>query len=380
MSYTLHVVALPHTTLTEKDAQCAYSMKVLKFVPMMQAEGHHVILYGPDEIDCEPDDHVVITTEADRRRWGYGGPSGYDTTTAFEWDAGQPYWFESCQRASDALRERLPRERRGHYLCLATSTQAAIPDAHAGPRWNNPITCEWGVGYIGTDARSWAAYESYAWMHHVYGIKSVHDGTFGDGRAFDAVVPNFFDASQFSVARNPSCRYVLFIGRVIQRKGPHVAAAIAKRIGLPLVIAGPGARRVDGVLTTQEGVPIPGDVEYVGGVGFAERNELMQNAAATLVPTLYVEPFGGVAVEAMLAGCPVLASDWGSFTEIVTPNVGARFRTPLQGAAAFGEVQKLNRKEIRRAAKARFSQEAVGPIFTRWFDQLDTLWERGFDQ
>jgi glycosyltransferase involved in cell wall biosynthesis len=342
---------------------------------MMQDQGCKVILYGPDQIDCSPDEHVVVTTEADRLRWGYGGPTGYDTTKAFEWDGSQPYWFESCQRTIDAMRERMPKDRRGHYICLATSTQAAIPDAVAGPSWNAPITLEWGVGYIGVDMRSWHAYESYAWMHQVYGIRNI-----GDGRAFDQVIPNFFDVSQFSVAKNPSADYVLFIGRCIMRKGPHVAAEIAKRIGLPLVVAGPGAVEAGGVLHTQEGVPITGEVDYVGSVGFAERNELMSNAAATIVPTLYIEPFGGVAVEAMLAGSPVIASDWGSFTEIVTPDVGARFRTPLQGAAAFEEVQKLKRPAIRKAAKARFSQEAVGPMFMRWFDQLDLLWEKGWDQ
>jgi len=370
---TIHLLCLPHTTLTEKDASCAYSMRNLKAVPMFRAEGHRVILYGPDEIDCVPDEHVVITTEADRLRHGYGGPKGYDTTQPFEWDPQAPYWFEANTRAADALRERLPGDRRGHYLCLGTSTQAAVADAVSGPSWNNPITLEWGVGYIGIDERSWAAFESYAWMHTVYGIKGI-----GDGRAFDQVIPNFFDVSQFSVARKPSCDYLLFVGRCIMRKGPHVAAEIARRVGLPLRVAGPGAQTVEGRVYTQEGVPLGPGVEYVGAVGFHDRNELMRNAAATIVPTLYVEPFGGVAVEAMLAGCPVVASDWGSFTEIVTPNVGARFRTPRQGAEAVGVVQKLKRKEIRQAAKARFSQAAVGPMFTRWFDQLDTLWDGGW--
>src|SRR6187401_288460 len=180
---TLHVVALPHTTLTEKDATCAYSMKVLKFVPMMQAQGCRVVLYGPDEIACEPDEHVVITTEDDRLRWGYGGPTGYDTTKPFLWDSAQPYWFEAGHRAIAAMRERVqPRD----YLCLVTSTWATIADTIAGPRWNNPITVEWAVGYEGIDPRSHAAFESYAWMHHVYGIRSIVDG-----RAYDQVIPNF---------------------------------------------------------------------------------------------------------------------------------------------------------------------------------------------
>lgn len=96
---TLHVVALPHTTLTERDSSCAYSMKVLKFVTMMMAQGFRVILYGPDLIECEPSEHVVITTESDRKRWGF--EPGFDTVAApFLWDASQPYWFEAKDRKS----------------------------------------------------------------------------------------------------------------------------------------------------------------------------------------------------------------------------------------------------------------------------------------
>lgn len=376
MSRVLHVVALPHTTLTEKDSSCAYSQKVAKFVPMMRAQGDYVIVYGPDEIDCEPDEHVVITTEADRLRWGYGGPTGYDTTKPFLWDAGQPYWFEANTRATDAINERMPRDRRGHFLCLITSTQGAIADAVSGPKWNNPITVEWGVGYEGVDMRSWHAYESYAWMHHVYGLRRIVNG-----RAFDQVIPNFFDASQFSVARKPSADYLLYVGRVIFRKGVHIAGMIAERVGLPLVVAGPGGNQVapDRIEGADNEV-VTGDVHYVGPVGFQKRNELMQNAAAVIVPTLYIEPFGGVAVEAMLAGAPVLASDWGSFTEIVTPGTGARFRTLGQAEDAFWKIRKLNRKDIRAIAKRRFSQEAVGPMFSRWFDQLDSLWGKGWHE
>lgn len=370
MKPVLHVCALPHTTLTEKDSSCAYSMKVLKFVPMMQAQGFPVVLYGPDEIECQPDEHVVITTEADRLRWGYGGPRGYDTTEPFLWDTQQPYWFEANTRAADAIRERMDER---DFLCLITSTQGPIADA-ISPGWKAPITVEWGVGYEGIDSRSFRAFESYAWMHHVYGLQRIVNGP-----AFDQVIPNFFDASQFSVASKPSKDYLLYLGRVILRKGPHIAAEIAKRVGMPLVVAGPGALEVsEGRIVGTDNVLIEGDVRYVGPVGFKERNELMSNAAAVIVPTLYVEPFGGVAVEAMFAGAPVLASDWGSFTEIVTEDVGGRFRTLRQATEAFSRVQELSRKKIRQKAVQRFSQEAVGPMFSRWFEQLGTLWEEGW--
>lgn len=366
---TLHVVSLPHTTLTEKDASCAYSMKILKFVPMMQAQGCRVILYGPDLIECEPDEHVVITTEQDRRRWGF--EPGFDTVKApFLWDASQPYWFEANTRAIDALRESVqPRD----YLCLIAGwAQQPIAHAVSGETYRNPITVEHGVGYEGvfTDFCAW---ESYAWMHHVYGLRKIVNG-----RAYDQVIPNYFDATQFYATKKPSADYLLYMGRLVSRKGPHIALDIAERVGMPLVVAGYGATQVsEGVIVADE-ITLEGDVHYAGVADFKQRAELMSNAAAVIVPTLYIEPFGGVAVEALMSGAPVVASDWGSFTEIVTPAVGRRFRTLKQGAAAVKEARNLDRKKIRKNAIARYSLEAVGPMFSRWFDQLDTLWGKGW--
>jgi glycosyltransferase involved in cell wall biosynthesis len=347
-------------------------MKIAKFVPMMRTQGHRVILYGPDEIECEPDEHVVISTEADRLRWGFGGPTGYDTTKPFEWDWSKPYWQETAVRAIDALRERMPAERRGHFLCLVTSTQKPIADAIAGPRWNNPIAVEWAVGYEGITG-PFCAFESYAWQSHVYGLRGWRHA-----RAFDAVIPNFFDPAHFPPVKWPTKDYLLFIGRLIDAKGPVIAEMIARRVGMPLKVAGPGATEWRKGRIEAPGLVIEGDVEYMGVVGYAERNELMANAACTLVPTKYIEPFGGVAVEAMMAGCPVVASDWGAFPELLTPAVGRTFRTPRQGAQAVREVMDLDRKKIRQHALDNYSLAAVGPRFTAWFSSLDSLWGEGF--
>lgn len=370
----LHVPCLPHTTLTERDSSCAYSQKESKFVPMMQAEGHQVILYGPDEIECFPNEHVVITTEADRVRWGFGGKDGFNTVlTPLEWDSSLPYWYETNTRAIDAIRERMPEDRRGHYLCLIAGwAQEPIAQAITGPGYNNPPVIEWGVGYYGIFS-NFCAFESYAWMHHVYGNNKIVNG-----RAYDTVIPNFFDRKQFSLAKKPKGDYLLYIGRVVQRKGPHIAALIAERMGMPLYVAGPGPTEWSEGLIVAPEVRLEGDVHYMGEVGYAERNELMGNAACVLTPTIYVEPFGGVAVEAMMSGTPVVASDWGSFTEIVTPEVGRRFSTLRQGVQAVKEAMTLDRKKIRQHALDRYSLEAVGPRFSRWFDSLDTLWQEGF--
>jgi glycosyltransferase involved in cell wall biosynthesis len=372
MSLRLHIVSLPHTRTTSDYATCAYTSKVVKAGKMFLAEGHEVILYSSDENEAHCTEHVPVVTQADREQWGFG--EVFDTAvTPFLWDANQPYWRTMNDRTISAIQERIRDE---HDLLLFLAGWCQHPIATAFPRQSS---LEWGVGYEGIFS-SFCAFESYAWMHHVYGLRERKNGHY-----YDAVIPNFFDPDEFP-ARNLLDRgdYLLFIGRVIERKGPHVAALIAERLGMPLVIAGPGVtdHGPNHVVSIENNFRISSraGIRYVGTVGIEERAELMGRAQAVLVPTIYLEPFGGVAVEAMLAGTPVVASDWGAFTETVEPGVtGERFRTLAEGAEAVKRALRIPKGVIRSRALERYSLAAVGERFTEWFERVDGLWGQGWD-
>jgi glycosyltransferase involved in cell wall biosynthesis len=204
------------------------------------------------------------------------------------------------------------------------------------------------------------------------------------GRAYDCVITNFFNPDDFTLGTEPR-EFLLFLGRVNAKKGVHVAWQIAQAAGLPLVIAGPGgtATRADGQITIRaDGIlPLSGptaQLTYIGPVLPKLRAALLSKARAVLMPTQYIEPFGGVAVEAMLSGTPVVASDYGAFVETVTPDVGIRYRTLQEAVDAVEAVQTLDPAAIRASAIARFSLDAVAPQFDRWFTQLDGLWGEGW--
>ena len=122
-------------------------------------------------------------------------------------------------------------------------------------------------------------------------------------------------------------------------------------------------------------------VTYVGQVSIEERCELMAKARAVICPTLYVEPFGGVAVEAMMCGTPVLSTDWGAFAETVIPGVsGYRFQTLQDGLDGLQACDLLDPAAVRLHALDHYSLDAVGPRFDRWLDRLDTLNGEGWYQ
>jgi glycosyltransferase involved in cell wall biosynthesis len=122
-------------------------------------------------------------------------------------------------------------------------------------------------------------------------------------------------------------------------------------------------------------VPVEGtNVEWVGYANEKLRGELMSHAKALLSPTLYVEPFGGVAVEAQLCGTPVIASKWGAFTEnIEDGKTGFLVSDYSELKEAVKKVDKLDRAYIRQRAIRLYSTETVAKQYEDYFKRISML-------
>jgi glycosyltransferase involved in cell wall biosynthesis len=127
------------------------------------------------------------------------------------------------------------------------------------------------------------------------------------------VVANFLNPSSFAEAsRAEEGDYALFVGRLVEEKGAETAIAAAARAEVPLVVVGAGPE--DERLRRMAGAA---SVRFTGRLSAEALAEVRRGAAFAVVPSRWDEPFGLVALEAMAAGLPVLASDTGGLPEVV---------------------------------------------------------------
>lgn len=346
-----HVAALPHTHTTTAFLSCAYTAKVINFCRMMKDRGHTVFLYGGEQNEAPCDEHIVCVSEEDRLAHLNGG-----SFVAASFDYNLPFWKNTNSKIVAEIQKRAQQQ---DFICVIGGyAQKQIADALP-----NMITVEFGVGYGGTFSK-YRVFESYAWMHTCYGAATMGKPHDADGQWWDAVIPGYLDPAMFPFKEKKD-DYFMFIGRLIDRKGFRIAADVAFDLNTRLVVCG-------------EGEP-PVGCDYRGVVGPEERGRLLAGAKAVFVPTIYVEPFGNVNIEAQACGTPVITTDWGAFTETVIDGVtGFRCRTFGEFKRAADKVQELNPHVIREHAVQRYSLPVIGKKYEEYFERLLTLWDKGW--
>jgi glycosyltransferase involved in cell wall biosynthesis len=357
MKHRLHVLSLPHTQTTRAYSSCAYTEKVRKFCIMMREQGNEVFLYSGDQNEAACSEHIECYNEGDRALACAGGHY-----TQASYDPRSVHWTRFNNRAAAAIRER---STPWDIIC-ATSGTSHKPVADALPHLN---TVEYAVGYGGVFSK-FRVFESYAWMHAVYGAQSGGDPHRIDGLWFDDVIHGYLEPEAFPLGDgqgDDGGPYVLYLGRMIERKGIQVAREACQAAGVRLVTAGPGLQMPD--------------VEHRGEVGPEERARMIGYASAVIMPTVYCEPFGNVAIEAQACGTPVITTDWGAFTETVRPGEsGFRCRSLQQFVDALRDAPYLDREAIRRYAIDKFGLDHAGLRYQDYFDRLATTWGRGWYQ
>lgn len=166
--------------------------------------------------------------------------------------------------------------------------------------------------------------------------------------------------------------YLFYVGQLSEAKGAHHAIAVAKKLGLPLIM---GARlhnlelyqryfkeRIEPHLSEQ--------IQWVGEIGEERRNELMSKALCFLHPGER-EAFGLTMIEAMACGTPVVAFNTGAVNEIVEEGkTGFAVNNEEEMAEAVGKVASIDREYCRSYALEHFSAKRMVDGYEKIYERL----------
>jgi len=323
---------------------------------MMKDRGHYIIHYGHEDSDVVCDEHVTVIENRDLKI-AYGT---YDWRKEFfKFDVGDHAYMTFHRNAIGEIAKR--KQKNDFILPFWGYGVKAVCDAH-----QDMICVEPGIGYSSGHWSRFKIFESYAIYHAYYGLDSV-----GSCKQdwYDVVIPNYFDTDDFEYSEEKE-DYFLFVGRVYEGKGIHIAIQATKEIGAKLKIAGQCNLKTAGY------DKVPDHVEEIGYVGKEERKKLMSKAKGAFVASLYNEPFGGVQVEMMLSGTPTITTDWGAFSENNIHGVtGYRCRTFDHFCWAARNIDKIKPSDCRSWAINNFSLDKVAGMYEEYFQSVLNVYE-----
>ncbi|MCY6371893.1 glycosyltransferase family 4 protein [Clostridium ganghwense] len=216
------------------------------------------------------------------------------------------------------------------------------------------------------------------------------------------VIPNGVEANEFQLdfdtlqfrrkfAKDDE-KIVFYVGRHVFEKGIHILINAASQIikkhnKTKFIIAGTGPM-TDELKKKVRDIGLSDKVLFTGYMEDNSKNKLYKVADMAIFPSLY-EPFGIVALEGMAAGCPIVVSDVGGFSEIVEHKVnGMKFIPGSVESLKKNVLELLSNEELSKKLKEnayryireKYSWDKIACLTVQMYEQVkneakETEWE-----
>ncbi|MBV8205565.1 MAG: glycosyltransferase family 4 protein [Acidobacteria bacterium] len=167
--------------------------------------------------------------------------------------------------------------------------------------------------------------------------------------------------------------YLLWLGRICEEKGAHVAIRVAGSAGLPLILAGRvypfGSHRQ---YLRERIAPSLGDnVRLFDSPDFETKCRLLSGARALLLPVRDEETSSLVAMEAMACGTPVIAFRRGALGEIVAEGeTGFVVENEAEMLQAVRRAGGIAAADCRRRAEEQFTAQRMATQYEHVYAQM----------
>ncbi len=184
-----------------------------------------------------------------------------------------------------------------------------------------------------------------------------------------ATVYNGINLDDFIPDDSIERKHLLFLGRLCADKGTKEAIEIARRLGIPLILAGKVDKN-DEPYFNEFIKPMLKEpqIEFVGEVSTEKKNALYKSSIATLCPINFDEPFGLVFSESLACGTPVMAFRRGAAPEVISDGeTGVVGETVDELVNRFSEIEKITAQTCRDRVARLFSKEKMADSYENAF-------------
>ena len=208
-------------------------------------------------------------------------------------------------------------------------------------------------------------YPAHAWRNvapnvSLNCVSCAQAATFEGIANITQVIPNGIDLEQYRLRKNKA-DYVLWLGRICEEKGAHLALDVAQQANAKLILAGKlypfsyhrlyCEREIAPRMQRANGRAI-----FVESPSLRKKVCLLQKARALLVPSLADETSSLVAIEAMACGTPVIALRRGALPEVVADGVtGFVVDSPEEMRDAISRVKEIDPRDCRERVEEYFN-------------------------
>ena len=211
----------------------------------------------------------------------------------------------------------------------------------------------------------------YQKYHDGYFV-SISDSDRAPGLSYLATVYNGIDLALYPYQKSGG-QDLIFLGRIHPDKGVHLAIAVARLSGLPLLIAGI-IQDKEYFRTQVEPYLDDREIRYIGPVDVPGKNELFGRARALLHLNTIPERFGLVLAEANAAGVPVVAMDLGSCREVIQEGqTGFLVNNVNEAVRSLERISEIDRAACRKRVQECFSVDTMVEAYERVYSTIFDL-------
>lgn len=182
---------------------------------------------------------------------------------------------------------------------------------------------------------------------------------------------NGLPLDKWSTPHAPAGRYLVFLGAINESKGTREAIEAALLSDEQIVIAGTMFESEEYFRNRIEPLVDDNQVKYIGPVNLEQKQRLLADAKATLMPIQWDDPFPTVAIESLASGTPIIGWNRSSMGEIVEHGKSGFLVSSIEEMAArIKDLDNIEHEECRDRAELLFDSKQMAKNYVALYRRL----------